>query len=373
MGKREASRRDQALAVMNEAGLDGYLIENPVNVSYLTGFRGDDSLLWIGDAGFCLLSDTRFEEQIKEECPDVAALIRHSGQTTRDLLKIAVSDVRFSSSRPRRIGFESATTTVAYLDSLRKNLPDVEFVGRFQDVERLRSIKDEDEIVAIQNAIDVSIDAYRDVRGWIGADANEVDLRDELEYRMRKRGGDDVSFPSIIAFDERAALPHAIPTRGGRYGDAKMVLIDWGAKKDDYVGDLTRSFLTERGLSDLQTAYRKKFQEVFKIVLEAHDKAIAAIKPGVSCCDIDKIARDTIRDAGYGDYFGHGLGHGIGRVVHDFGGFSPSASSLIMKNMIVTVEPGIYLPGWGGIRIEDDVLVTETGSKVLSKRLSVDE
>ena len=369
MGQREQARRERLIAVMNEAGLDGYLIQDPVNVSYLTGFRGDDSLLWLGDAGACILSDTRFEEQLKEECSDLASFIRQSGETTRDLLKKAVVDARFCSSYPKRVGIESATTSVAYLSSLRKNLPDVEFIERYQDVERLRSIKDEDEIVAIQAAIDVSIDAYRDVREWVGADASEVDFRDELEYRMRKRGGDDVSFPSIVAFDERAALPHAIPSRACRYGAARMVLVDWGAKKDGYVGDLTRSFLTQRGLSDAQSEYRKKFDEIFKIVLEAHDKAIEAIKPGTPCDVIDAIARNTIRDAGYGERFGHGLGHGIGRVVHDFGGFSPKATDLLEKNMILTVEPGIYLPDWGGIRIEDDVLVTETGCVVLSQRL----
>ncbi len=373
MGEREQARRERLISVMNETGLDGYLIGDPVNVSYLTGFRGDDSLLWIGDAGVCLLSDTRFEEQIKEECPDIGALIRQSGQTTSGLLKVAIFDDRYSSSYPKRIGIEAATTTVSSLDGLRASLSDVEFVPRYLDVERLRAVKDEDEIRAIQSAIDVSIDAYRDIRAQVGADASEADLRDELEYRMRKRGGDDVSFPSIIAFDERAALPHAIPTRNGRYGDARMVLIDWGAKKDGYVGDLTRSFLTERGLSESQTEYREKFEEIFKIVLEAHDKAIEAIKPGAICRDVDKIARDTIRDAGYGDYFGHGLGHGIGRVVHDFGGLSPNATALLEENMIMTVEPGIYLPGWGGIRIEDDVLVTKTGCEILSKRLPDNE
>ena len=155
--------------------------------------------------------------------------------------------------------------------------------------------------------------------------------------------------------------------------DANMVLIDWGAKRDGYVGDLTRSFLTEKGRSSGSAEYRRKFDEVFRIVLEAHDAAIAAIKPGVRCDAIDRIARDAIRAAGYGDYFGHGLGHGIGRVVHDFGGFSPSASAELRRNMILTVEPGIYLPGWGGIRIEDDVLVTETGCEVLSSRLPDDE
>ena len=375
MSQREKSRRDKFYTTLERDRLDGYLIVDPCNVSYLTGFNGDDSYLWIGDAGACLLSDTRFEEQIKEESPDVGALIRCSGQTTIGLLEQAVSDVRYSSAFPKRVGIEASSTTVALFRSLRHTFPDVEFVPCEGDVEKLREIKDEGEIQAIRNAIDVTIDAYLDVKKAIGSDATEVDIRDELEYRMRKLGGDDVAFPSIVAFDARAALPHAIPTRRGKVADASAVLIDWGAKKDGYVGDMTRSYLTEKGFdpSNESKAYRAKFDEVFKIVLDAHDAAIDAMKPGVSCNEIDKIARDVIAAAGYGDYFGHGLGHGIGRVVHDHGGLSPSHKAPLAPNMVLTVEPGIYLPGWGGIRIEDDVLVVADGVEILTRRLGVDE
>ncbi|MBQ9812228.1 MAG: aminopeptidase P family protein [Thermoguttaceae bacterium] len=375
MSQREKSRRDKFYTTLERNRLDGYLIVDPCNVSYLTGFKGDDSYLWIGDAGACLLSDTRFEEQIKEESPDVGALIRCSGQTTIGLLEQAVADARYSSAFPKRVGIEASSTTVALFYSLRHSFPEVEFVPCDGDVEKLREIKDEGEIQAIRNAIDVTIDAYLDVKKTIGSDATEVDIRDELEYRMRKLGGDDVAFPSIVAFDARAALPHAIPTRRGKVADASMILIDWGAKKDGYVGDMTRSYLTEKGLdpSNESKAYRAKFNEVFKIVLDAHDAAIDAMKPGVPCNEIDKIARDVIAAAGYGDYFGHGLGHGIGRVVHDHGGLSPSHNAPLAPNMVLTVEPGIYLPGWGGIRIEDDVLVLEDGVEILSRRLAVDE
>ncbi|MGI6402273.1 MAG: M24 family metallopeptidase [Thermoguttaceae bacterium] len=373
MSERERARREKLVDVMTNAGLDGYLVVDPVNVSYLTGFKGDDSFLWIGDSGACILSDTRFEEQIAQECPDIGAEIRSSGQSTHELLEVAISNTKYSSVRPVKVGIESQSTTLSLYEALRARFSDLNFIGRESDVERLRSVKDSDEIEAIQRAIDVSIAAYREIKAAVGSDASEIDIRNELEYTMRKFGADDVSFPSIVAFDERAALPHAIPTSVGRLGDAKMVLIDWGAKKEGYVGDLTRSYLTERGQSEAAREYRAKFNEIFQIVLEAHDKAIEAIKPGVPCNEIDSIARDSIRDAGYGDYFGHGLGHGIGRVVHDFGGFSPNATDLLVENMIVTVEPGIYLPGWGGIRIEDDVLVTANGARMMSSELPVDE
>lgn len=373
MSEREQARRKRLSSVMVDAGLDGYLIVDPINVSYLTGFQGEDSYLWLGDAGACLLSDTRFEEQIKEESPDIGAAIRSSGQTTLGLLEGALSDIAFSSTRPQRVGIEASSMTVALLTSLKEKFHDIEFVPRYSDVEKLRQIKDEGEITAIRRAIEITIAAYRAMKRSAADDATEVDLRDELEYLLRKNGADDVSFPSIIAFDARAALPHAIPQRASRLGDARMVLIDWGAKRDGYVGDLTRSFLTARGTSDCEKSYREKFDEIYKIVQEAHDRAIEAIKPGVLCKEIDKIARDVIRDAGYGEYFGHGLGHGIGRVVHDFGGFHPKAEEPVEANMVMTIEPGIYIPGWGGIRIEDDVLATDTGYEILSSKLPDNE
>ncbi len=373
MGLRESLRREKLMEVMRDENLDGYLVVDPVNVSYLTGFQGEDSYLWIGDGYACLLSDTRFEEQIKEECPDIEAAIRCSGQSTLGLIKGVIADSDSSKKAPKRIGIEGASTTVALLNAMRQTLPYAEFVARNSDVERLRSIKDESEIAEIRQAIDITIRAYRFLRETATNDMSEVDLRDELEYRMRKEGGDDVSFPSIIAFDARAALPHAIPQRKGKLGDANMVLIDWGAKRNGYVGDLTRSFLTEKGESLASREFKAKFDSIFNIVLEAHDKAIEMIKPGIPCREIDKVARDVIRNAGYGDYYGHGLGHGIGRVVHDYGGFSPSAQGVVEENMIITVEPGIYLPGWGGIRIEDDILATPEGCEIMSSSLRVDE
>lgn len=374
MKRNEAARRERLRKAMDEARLDGFLIVDPLNVSYLTGFRGDDSYLWIGDVGAVLLSDSRFEEQIKEEAPDLDALIRRSGETTLGLLEGAVANPAYSSRRPKRVGVEAESTTVSLFNSLREAFPDVEFAPRNAEVERLREIKDAAEIAAIRAAIDVTIDGFQALKSAILPDATEVDLRDELEYRMRKAGGDDVAFPTIVAFDERAALPHAIPGRGRRVGGSSLILIDWGAKKDAYVGDLTRTFRTERGLNAAAgSVFERKFREVYDVVLAARDAAIAAMTPGVRCNEIDRIARQTIADAGFGDFFGHGLGHGIGRFVHDFGGLNPRSERQLEPGMALTVEPGIYLHGWGGIRVEDDVLVLENGVEVLSRRLSTDD
>ncbi|MDO5309779.1 MAG: Xaa-Pro peptidase family protein [Planctomycetia bacterium] len=363
----ESKRRADLRAIMSREELDGFLATDPINVSYLTGFNGDDSFLLLGSQEQVLLSDTRFEEQIAEECPEIDALIRHSGQTSLQLVREAIGNGVLGQAKKLRVGIEASTMTVAFYRALTEAFPEIEFVPRDSDIESLREIKDEGEIAAIRQAIDTSIKAYRSLRGAMSSEQTEADLRDELEYLFRKHGGDDVSFPSIIAYDARAALPHAIPTRGQRLADASMVLIDWGAKQNRYVGDLTRAFLTPRGEAD--AVFRKKFKEVFEIVQEAHDAAISKMSPGVSCQEIDRVARDTIKHAGFGDYFGHGLGHGIGRVVHDYGGLSPRAHGQLRPGMVLTVEPGIYLPGWGGIRLEDDVLVTETGVEILSSDL----
>ncbi len=371
MERREKKRREEIRRIMEREGLDGYLIVDPVNVSYLTGFSGGDSYLWIGDVGCILLSDSRYTEQIKEEAADIDFVVRRSGEMTIGLLEAVMNDSEYSSRLPRRIAVESCSTTVELYRTVYEEFPMIEFVPRKYDVERLREIKDEKEIELIKSAITTSIRAYRSVIANVALDATEVDFRDELEFRMRRLGGDDVAFPSIVAYDGRAALPHAVPTRGTLMKDASLVLVDWGAKQNGYVGDLTRTFLTSRGKE--QKVFCSEFKKIFDVVLQAHNKAIEAMKPGVRCADVDKIARDVISTAGYGAYFGHSLGHGIGKVVHDYGGLSPRTDAVLQANMVLTVEPGIYLPGWGGIRIEDDVLITEWGTEILSKELADDE
>jgi len=368
MGAREKTRRDNLRKIMEQENIDGYLIVDPINVSYLTGFNGEDSYLWVGNVGSVLLSDSRFTEQIKEEVDDIDAVIRRSGETTIGLLERAMYNTKYSTRLPRHLGIEAGSMTIALYQTVYNDFPMIEIVPCKYDVERLREIKDDQEIELIKSAIDTSILAYRETRSHLSSDATEVDFRDELEYRMRRLGGDEVAFASIVAYDKRAALPHAIPSRGTSINDASLVLVDWGVKQKGYVGDLTRTFLTERGQSNAE--FSSEFKKVFDVVLEAHDRAIEAMKPGVPCADVDKIARDVIASAGYGEYFGHGLGHGIGRVVHDYGGLSPRTKDVLQANMVLTVEPGIYLPDWGGIRIEDDVLITESGAEVLSKALS---
>jgi Xaa-Pro aminopeptidase len=187
--------------------------------------------------------------------------------------------------------------------------------------------------------------------------ATEKDLARELEYQARKFGGKCLSFPAIVASGPRAALPHATPT-DAIVGDEAFTLIDWGVYAHLYASDLTRMVVTQPP--------SKKFAKVYNTVLAAQEAAIKAIAPGKKCSQIDAVARNIIKKAGFGPKFGHGLGHGLGMEVHEGPRLGQNQETELRPGMVVTVEPGIYLPGWGGVRIEDDVLVTKTGYEVLS-------
>ena len=226
-------------------------------------------------------------------------------------------------------------------------------------VETLREIKDREEIRAIRDSIRCAEKGFEIVRHSLRPDQTEIDVRNELEYQMRKMGADDRGFPTIAAVGPRAALPHAVPTDRFRVRDAELLLIDWGAKKNFYVSDLTRVLITAAKPSS-------KLRKIYQIVLDAQKAAIAAIRPGVMAEEVDAAARRVIENAGFGKAFHHGLGHGIGLVVHDQGRLSVGCKTPLRPGMVLTVEPGIYLPDWGGVRIEDDILVTRSGVTVLS-------
>jgi Xaa-Pro aminopeptidase len=195
------------------------------------------------------------------------------------------------------------------------------------------------------------------MRSTLRPEMTEKEAADELEHQFRLFGAKNASFPSIVAVGARAALPHATPTRK-RIGDDDFVLVDWGANEGLYCSDLTRVLVTGK--------MSPKFEKIYHVVLEAQTRAIAAVRPGVLAHDVDNVARSWIAKAGFGRRFRHGLGHGLGLLVHEGPRLAVKNQTILKPGMVVTVEPGIYLPGWGGIRIEDDVLVTRTGHEVLT-------
>lgn len=347
------SRRRKLLAKIRAEKLGALLVTNEVNVTYLTGFTGDSSYLLLGPDVETLISDTRYGVQIEEECPGLETYIRDSSE------KIDVSGGKvIAKAGLRKIGFESETTTHAQWGRLQKNAEQVEWVATSQLVEKLRMVKDAAEIAEIRRAVDLAERAFRMMVASLHPRMTEREASFELEGAIRRFGGEGVAFHSIVAVGDRAALPHYYPGER-RIEEADFLLVDWGAlSAGGYRSDLTRIVTTGR--------LSPKLEKLYRVVLSAQEAAIDAMKPGAACKDVDAVARNLISEAGYGKKFGHGLGHGIGLEIHEEPRMSPISEDVLEPGMVVTVEPGIYLPGWGGVRIEDDVLITKTGCEVLT-------
>ncbi|MEM8783016.1 MAG: aminopeptidase P family protein [Planctomycetota bacterium] len=350
-----AGRLSAFRARLRAAALDAALVTEPVNVRYLTGFVGEDSWLLVFAAGHpIILSDSRFTTQIQRESPHSMTLIRKGAMS--DAVKQAIGKRRVAT-----LGLPEDDFTL----SQRKKLA-AAFRGTgvqlkpFADrLAEQRATKSDDEVKRIVRAGRIQQRAYEETLAFLEPGLTEAQVAAHLEYRMRDLGADGVSFPTIVAADANAALPHAIP--GPRkIKKGSLVLIDWGAKFQGYCSDMTRVIALGK--------MKPKLREIFQICLDAQLAAIDVIAPGVSLRDVDEAARAVIRDAGYGEYFGHGLGHGLGLDIHEEPRLSPLApeKGVLKPGHVVTVEPGIYLPGLGGVRIEDDVLVTDDAHCVLT-------
>lgn len=348
-----ASRLKKLRTRIRQAKADALLVTNVHNVTYLTGFTGDDSYLLVTLDAATLITDSRFTIQLAEECPDLDLVVREPGQQMLPTTAEVVFDEGVA-----RLAIESASMSVATQQKLAEQQPDLSFVLATDLVEGLRIVKDKTEIAATRLACEQAAKAFWAARALLRPDTTEKEVAAELEYQARRFGAKRLSFSPIVAVGPRAALPHANPT-DRRIQASDFMLIDWGVDSGLYVSDLTRMVVTGR--------LSRKFEKVYQVVLEAQLAAIEAIKPGIDCASVDKVARDVIDAAGYGKYFGHGLGHGTGLEVHEAPRLSQGQEEVLLEpGMIVTVEPGIYLPDWGGIRIEDDILVTKTGHEVLT-------
>ncbi len=347
-----AQRRDRLIRQLPQEQVAGYLISSPVNVSYLTGFSGDSSVLILTGQRVLLVSDCRYTEQIEEECPGLETYIRPPSQKLPDAVAQALDKLALAS-----VAFESNIVTVAELDRLRELAPALQWKPVADRVEVLRLVKDDSEIAQIREAIRIAENAYLAFRSLLRGSDTEKDLVDALEGYVRRAGGTATSFPPIVAVGERSALPHAPPT-ARTVDSGEMLLVDWGACGPFYKSDLTRTLATRN--------IPPKLEEVYGIVLGAQQRAIQAIRPGIQAQQIDAEARNHIGAAGYGPNFGHGLGHGFGLQIHEGPFLRPGSEVVLEPGMVCTIEPGIYLPGWGGVRIEDDVLVTPDGGEVLT-------
>ena len=349
---RHSDRRDRLRRLLRSAAADDLLVTHPANVTYLTGFTGDSSYLLLMPRDEVMISDGRYAQQLAEECPDLSTEIRRPGVEILPMVAQVVGAVKL-----RTLAIEAASMTVAFLGELSKQLPQVEIVPTSSLVEGLREIKDRDEITQIRQAIDLAERAFAVVRAGLRPDCTEKQVAHELERQIRLFGGAGCSFTPIVGVGPRGALPHA-RLSDHRVEESDIVLIDWGARGELYVSDLTRVLVTAK--------ISPKLERVYGVVLKAQEAAISSIRPGAVLKEIDAAARNVISDAGFGKFFTHGLGHGIGLEIHEGPRFAPNQERQLKAGMVVTVEPGIYLPQWGGVRIEDDVLVTRTGCEVLS-------
>jgi Xaa-Pro aminopeptidase len=360
-----APRRERLARMLSAEGVDALIVTSTVNVTYLTGFTGDSSV-FVLTVGRCLLvSDPRYIGQIADECPGLETHIRPAAQK----LPAAVCEV-LAKLGCHNVGFESAAVTVDELETLRGLAPAINWKAGRDRVENLRMVKDDFEVGEIRQAIAVAERAFEAFRALLRPEDREKDLADTLDAFLRRSGAECSSFPPIVASNDRAALPHCPPTERA-VGMGGILLVDWGASGPrGYKSDLTRVLDTRKTSTFTQAANGQngdpELERVYEVVLQAQKKAIDTVRPGVQGQAVDMAARAVIAAAGYGDYFGHGLGHGIGLQIHEGPAVRPHSETVLQPGMVVTIEPGIYLPGRFGVRIEDDVLVTPDGCEVLT-------
>jgi Xaa-Pro aminopeptidase len=347
----EAQRTERLVASLEGAGVDLIVVTNLINLRYLTGFTGSNGLALVGPSTRVFVSDFRYLEQAGVEVDKSFDRITASQDLVADLAELLPGG-------DLRLGFESEHTSVARYQGTRELLPErVELVPATQLVEQLRLIKDEHEIKLMTEATRIADDAFEALvaGGLKGRTEREVALA--LEHDMRLRGASGPSFSSIVAAGPHGALPHAQP-RDVAIKDGDLVVIDWGAVFDGYCSDCTRTV----AVGEIGAEAR----ETYELVLSAQLEGLDAVRAGGDGRAIDRLVRDVIDGAGHKEHYGHGLGHGVGLEIHEAPNLSLRSTSTLAAGNVVTVEPGVYMPGKFGIRIEDLVVVGADGIRILT-------
>jgi len=349
---------------MKELHLDGLLLTHPPDLAYLTNFTGDDSIGLITDKDFFLITDFRYREQAEQEAAWLKVTMR-DGKMSDAIAKTLAERAKGK----YRVGFEANFASFGQIHAVdhalkelgreAKQAAGVELVPLQDVMTNIRKVKDDHEIDLIRKSVGVAEEAFEAIRSEIKVGQSENYLAGLLVFELRSRGASDSSFPCIVASGANSSLPHYRPQEVLVQRDQPL-LFDWGALYKGYCSDLTRTLMLGR--------VSPKIKQIYKVVLEAQLAAIAFLRPGVTTLQADRVARDIIERAGFGEQFGHGLGHGIGLEIHELPTLRKTGTTEeeLRPGMIVTVEPGIYLPGEGGVRIEDDVLITHSGCEVLS-------
>jgi len=348
-----ARRLARVRAELAERELDGLLVSHTANLRYLTGFTGSSGWLLLDDDRAIFITDGRYDTQAQSELPHDAGfelLVLH------DQLIAGLAERAAREFAGRRLGFEADHVTVGERERLRAAEETVDWRPVLGLVEQVRAQKDEDEITLIRRAAEIAAAALADALPLVESGTREVDIAAELEYRMRRHGADGVAFETIVASGERSALPHAA-TSERQIGEGDLLIIDCGARWRGYCSDLTRTFVV--GQPDARQ------QRTYDLVLAAHQAACSNLRDGALGSEVDAAARRIFDVEGLEDRFPHSSGHGLGLEVHEMPRLGRRSEERLRPGMVVTVEPALYFPEWGGIRIEDDLVVTAEGAAAL--------
>ncbi|MGG1660156.1 M24 family metallopeptidase [Brevibacillus sp. NRS-1366] len=345
--KQRLTKVREALA---NAGADALITEKTENRFYLSGFTGSTGWVIVTATEAFLVTDFRYVEQAQEQAPDFT-VVDNERKAVEAIAKL------LSEKGVKRLAFESSLSFATYQEWNRA-FDLVELVPTSGLLEKIRMYKDESEMVIIREAVRIAEAAFEHIQGYIKPGVRETDVALELEYFMRKQGATGSAFDMIVASGVRGALPH------GRASEkvieaGEMVTLDFGAAYKGYHSDITRTLSVGEP--------NPKMKEIYDIVLRAQIAGVQALKPGVTAKAADAATRDIITAAGYGDAYGHSAGHGLGLEVHELPGLSTVSTFVLAPGMLVTMEPGIYVSGLGGVRIEDDVLITADGHEILNK------
>lgn len=344
-------RLERLRTELKEQQLDAIITYHAVNRRYISGFTGSAGLVIVSQDHAVLLTDFRYIDQAQEEAPDFKVINHHRDEKGAILRQLQAMGVK-------RLGFEKQAVTFDVYEEWRSHFDGIELVPTVGMIERLRMIKDESELAVIREAVRIADEAFSHILGYIKPGVRERDVALELEYFMKKNGAEGAAFDIIVASGERGALPHGRAS-GKVIQAGEMVTMDFGALYQGYASDITRTVAV--GEPDPQ------MKKIYEIVQKAQQNGVAKIRAGMTGREADALTRDVIAAAGYGEAFGHSTGHGLGLEVHERPGLAMNSDMVLAPGMLVTVEPGIYISGLGGVRIEDDVLITENGCEILTR------
>lgn len=337
---------------LKKYGVDALLITNSYNIRYMTGFTGSSGVAFVTQEEALFITDFRYTEQAdKQVVPNGFKVVQHAGIIPKEVA------IQAEALGVKSVAFEKDAMVYALYEQYKQALK-VDFVPVSGVIEKIRLIKTPEEINIIKAACEIADNAFSHILTYIKPGMTELDVSNELEFFMRKQGATSSSFDIIVASGLRSALPHGVATsKVIEKGD--FVTLDFGALYNGYISDITRTIAVGQP-SD-------KLVEMYNVVLESQKLAVDKVGPNMTGIEADAIARDYLKAKGYGEAFGHSTGHGIGLEVHEGPGLSFRSETVLEPNMVVTIEPGVYLPGIGGVRIEDDIVITKTGNEVLTR------